>query len=83
MNDAAACSAASSRLGRMSVEHMLRETSIARTIVVWFVGTLRIATGRAKPTMRNTSASTNAANGRCRRMRERPGSASRTRDRLE
>ncbi len=34
MNEAAAASAACSRLGGMSVAHMLRETSIARITVV-------------------------------------------------
>ena len=37
-NDAAASSAAMSRLGGMSVAHMLRDTSIARTTVVRLVG---------------------------------------------
>ena len=52
MNDAAAASAASRRLGGMSVAHMLRETSIARITVVWPAGTLTMLTGRAIATMR-------------------------------
>ena len=67
----------------MSVEHMLPETSIARMIVVRLVGTLRTATGRANATMSAARASTNNANGRCRRRRAEPGWASRTRLRLE
>ena len=51
-NDSAACSAASRRLGTMSVEHMLPETSIARMIEVRLVGT-STATGRANATMRS------------------------------
>ena len=45
MNVVAAASAASSRLGAMSVAHMLRETSMARMTVVWPAGTTTIATG--------------------------------------
>ena len=37
-NATAAASAASSRVGSMSVEHMLPETSIARMIVAWLAG---------------------------------------------
>ena len=69
MNDSAAAWAASRRLGEMSVEHMLRETSMARMIVVWLVGTLTIATGRASATIRLVSASRKSANGRWRRQR--------------
>ena len=67
----------------MSVEHMLRETSMARMMVVWPVGTLTMATGRLKATTRLASASRNRANGRCRRQRDCCGSASRTSARLE
>ena len=62
---------------------MLRDTSIARMIVVWPAGTLTMLTGRAMATTRLPSASTNSANGRWRRMRDERGSASRTSDRLE
>src|SRR5262245_7286569 len=44
MNESAAASAASRRLGAISVEHMLRETSRARTMVVWPVGAATTAT---------------------------------------
>ncbi len=47
MNDEAAASAASRRLGGISVAHMLRETSIARITVVWPAGRLTMLTGRA------------------------------------
>ena len=80
MKAAAAASAAWSRLGGMSVEHMLPETSIARMIVVWLVGTLTISTGRATATASAPTARTNRANGRWRRRRDDPGNASRTRD---
>ena len=83
MNEAAAVSAACSRLGGMSVEHMLPETSIVRMMVVWFVGTATTATGRAMAKTRAARAATNSANGRWRRSRDDPGSASRTRARLE
>ena len=46
MNEAAADSAAWSRVGAMSSEHMLPDTSMTSTIVVWLVGTLAIAIGR-------------------------------------
>ena len=83
MKLAAAASAASIRLGAMSVEHMLPETSIVRTIVASFVGTLAITTGRATATARPARATANRANGRWRRMNDEPGSASRIRERLE
>ena len=82
-NDEAAASAAMSRLGGMSVEHMLRETSIARITVVRPAGTDTIATGRAIAMTRLPSPMRNSANGRCRRMRDDCGAASRTSDRLE
>ena len=82
-NALAACSAASSRVGSMSVEHMLPETSIARITVVLLAGTLTIATGRARATTSPPRATTNRANGRWRRRRDERGSASRTRARLE
>ena len=79
----AASSAASIRVGSMSVEHMLPDTSIARITVVWFVGTLRTTEGRARASTRTPTAEASRANGRCRRNRARPGAASRTRARLE
>ena len=51
----AASSAASRRVGSMSVEHMLPDTSIARMIVAWLAGTLSTTTGRPSAT---TSAAT-------------------------
>ena len=82
-NDEAAASAAMSRLGGMSVEHMLRETSIARITVVRPAGTDTTATGRAIAMTRLPSPMRNNANGRCRRIRDDCGAASRTSDRLE
>ena len=83
MNDEAAAWAACSRLGSMSVAHMLRETSRARITVVWPAGTLTMAAGRAIASTRLPSARTNSANGRCRRIRDERGRASWTSDRLE
>ena len=83
MKDAAAASAAWRRLGATSAEHMLPETSMAMMMLVWFVGTLTMSTGRAAAMARAPAATTNSAKGRCRRTREEPGSASRTRARLE
>ena len=83
MNCEAAASAASSRLGAMSVAHMLRDTSRARITVVWPAGTLTMAAGRAMARTRLASARTNSANGRWRRIRDERGCATRTSDRLE
>ena len=83
MNEAAAASAASSRLGGMSVAHMLRDTSMARMTVVWPAGTATIAAGRASATARLPMASRNRANGRWRRIRDERGIASMTSARLE
>ena len=83
MNWAAAASAAPIRLGRMSVEHMLPETSMVRMIVAWLVGTLAMTTGRARATARPASASANRANGRWRRTIDERGRAARMRTRLE
>src|SRR3989304_4851852 len=82
MNDSAAALAASRRLGSISVEHLLPETSIARTMVVWPVGTLTMATGRPNAITRLASARRNRANGRWRRRRDGGGSAARTQARL-
>ena len=83
MNAAAASSAAASRLGGMSVEHMLRDTSMTIRIVVWLVGTLTTAAGRASATTIAARDAANIANGRWRRTREVPGRAAATSDRLE
>ena len=83
MNVAAAASAACSRFGAMSSEHMLPDTSMTSTIVVWLAGTLAMATGRPMPRARAASASANSANGRCRRQRAEPGWAAWMSDRLE
>jgi hypothetical protein len=82
-NDSAAASAAWSRVGGMSEEHMLPETSMARMIVVSLAGTLRFSDGLATPTASAARAATNRANGRWRRTRERPGAAWRISERLE
>ena len=83
MNREAAACATSSRLGAMSVAHMLRETSIAKITVAWPVGTEAMTTGRASARARLASPTANSANGRCRRIRDLRGSASRTNPREE
>src|SRR4029077_11072542 len=83
MNAAAAFSAAMSRLGSMSSEHMLPDTSMTRTIVVWLDGTAAIATGRPTAKARAARAVANSTNGRWRRRRAGPGRAAWTSDRLE
>ena len=83
MNEAAADSAAWSRVGAMSSEHMLPDTSMTSTIVVWLVGTLATAIGRPIPRHRAASATANSANGRCRRSRPEPGCAAWMSERLE
>ena len=83
MNAAAAFSAAMSRLGAMSSEHMLPDTSMTRTIVVWLAGTAAIATGRPTAKASAASAAANSTNGRWRRRRAGPGRAAWTSDRLE
>src|SRR5450759_5558389 len=75
MNAAAAASAASRRLGGMSEEHMLPETSIVRMIVVWLVGTARMTTGRAIAMIVAPSAAMKRTTGKWRRSRAEPGSA--------
>ena len=67
----------------MSVEHIERETSSARTTVVLPVGTGTMLTGRAIATMRLASPSRTSTNGRCRRIRDDRGMASWMSDRLE
>ena len=83
MNAAAASSAATSRLGAMSVEHMLRDTSMTIRMVVWLVGTLTTAAGRAIATTMAAADAANSANGRWRRTRDVPGRAAAMSDRLE
>ena len=83
MNAAAAASAAWSRVGAMSFEHMLPDTSMTSTIVVWLAGTLAIAIGRPMARPRAARATANRANGRCRRRRAEPGCAAWMSDRLE
>ena len=82
-NDEAACSAAASRFGGMSVAHMLRDTSIASTTLARPSGTATIAAGRAIAMTRLASPTRNRANGRWRRTRDDRGIAARTSDRLE
>ena len=67
----------------MSVEHMLPDTSMARRMVVWLLGTLRTTTGRASAMTSTAAPAANRANGRWRRQRRRPGAASRISARLE
>jgi hypothetical protein len=62
---------------------MLRETSSARIIVAWPVGTLIILTGRAVVTIRLMSARRKRAKGKCRLRWEYLGRAPRTSERLE
>ncbi len=83
MYDAAAASAARIRLGGMSPEHMLPETSSDRMIVAWFEGTLTATAGRATAIVSSTRARAKSPKGRCRRRRDRGGRASRISDTLE
>ncbi len=82
-NSIAAFSAASMRVGSMSVEHMLPDTSIARMIVAELAGTLSTITGRPSAITRAAIPAANSENGRWRRSREAPGIAARISDRLE
>ena len=79
----AASIAASRRVGSMSVEHMLPDTSIARTMTVWLVGTDSTTTGRATATASAAIAVASSAIGTCRRQRRAGGPAARSSDRLE
>jgi hypothetical protein len=83
MNFRAASLAACRRLGAMSVEHMLRDTSMARMIEVWLVGTAITAMGRATARITLVSATSSRAKGTCRRHSDCLGNAARTSDRLE
>ena len=69
MNDFAALCAALMRLGATSVARMLRETSIAKTIVCCCDGRVKTALGRAIATIATTSASRNSSGGTWRRIR--------------
>ena len=82
-NATAASSAAWRRVGSMSVEHMLPDTSMESRMVVWLLGTLRTTTGLASAMTSTAAPAANSANGRCRRRRRRPGAASRISARLE
>jgi len=78
MNSAAAFSAAVSRLGCTSVEHIDPDTSSASRIVVELDGTATVACGRAAPSPSTASPSSSRAAGTRRRHRVRPGRAART-----
>jgi hypothetical protein len=82
-NATAARSAASRRVGSMSVEHMLPDTSIASTIVVRLLGTLRTTVGLATAMARAATAAATRANGTWRRQLRREGPAARMSARLE
>ena len=56
--------AASRRLGRISVEHILLETSIARIMVEFEAGTFIVEVGLVIATVRLDNAIRNNANGR-------------------
>jgi hypothetical protein len=62
---------------------MLRETSIAKMIVVVPAGTLAMATGRPNANTRLVSAPKKSAKGKWRRQRDVCGSAARSNDTLE
>lgn len=79
MNSAAAFSAAVSRFGRTSVEHIEPDTSRASRIVVELAGTGTEAWGRAAPIASTARPRSSRAVGTRRRQRVRPGRAARTR----
>ena len=79
MKSAAAFSAAVSRFGCTSVEHIDPETSRASRIVVELAGTATVACGRAAPIPSTARPSSSRAAGTRRRQRLRPGTAARTR----
>jgi hypothetical protein len=81
-NCSAAASAARRRVGAMSVEHIDPDTSIARMIVIWLVGTLTMAAGRAAATASTPTATTSSAKGTWRRTPDQRATAGRTRARL-
>src|SRR5688572_2089504 len=82
-NDSAASLATINRLGGISVEHILRETSIAMITVALLEGTSTVATGRPNANTRLASANRNRRKGRCFRSQDCFAAASRTRERLE
>jgi hypothetical protein len=67
----------------MSVEHMLRETSMAMITVALLEGTITVATGRASAKTRLARASRNRMKGKCFRSHDCFATASRTSERLE
>jgi hypothetical protein len=81
MKRCAADCAALIRSGSTSLACMLRETSIARISVVYSVGNVTVALGRAAATRAAIVASRNSAGGTWRRQR-RPRAAARTSVRL-
>ena len=83
INSSAAAFADSNRFGKMSVEHMLRETSMARMMVAFDAGSVTTETGLAIAMMRLDMAIRNKANGRCRFHCDCLGAAARISDRLE
>jgi hypothetical protein len=83
MKSDAAASAASSRLGGMSLEHMLPETSMVRMMVVWLVGTATTICGRPIARTSEPSEARNSTKGLWRRKRPLEGRAARISDRLE
>jgi hypothetical protein len=83
MNDKAARSAAISRFGGISVEHMLRDTSIAKIMVVCPAGIAVTVTGLLSAITNRAKAVQKAANGICRFHAENLGCAAWMSDKLE
>ena len=77
MNSPAAFSAAVSRFGATSVEHIEPDTSMASRIDEASDGTSTVACGRAAPTPSTTRPAANSQSGIRRRHGDRPGSAAR------
>ena len=82
-NSRTAASAAVSRLGETSVEHMEPDTSSARMIVESEIGTSMLTWGRAAATPSSASAASTSANGTCRFHAARLGAAARISATLE
>ena len=78
-----AVSAAVSRLGVTSVEHIEPDTSSARMIVESAIGTSMLTCGRAAATPSSASAPSTSANGTCRFHAARFGAAARISATLE
>src|SRR5215510_15138896 len=83
IKDKAASLATSRRLGGMSVEHMLKDTSMARITVARLDGMKTVATGRPSAKTRLVIASRNKRKGKCLRSHDWWAAASRTKDKLE